>query len=127
MSRYIDADALIKDGWHLQRTVRAENSVSIEVKDLKDVPAVDGIDTAYPQMRSEEMTMTLKELLERIDEDTYIVIEDANSMGEVGGSVVNSIINRLNGFVNSIRVGANKELVIEVNFDGADWQMEEEE
>lgn len=47
MSRYIDADALIKDGWHLQRTVRAENSVTIEGKDLKDVPAVNHIDSAY--------------------------------------------------------------------------------
>lgn len=39
MKDYIEREALIKEGWHLERQVYGNGYVAIEIKQLKDVPA----------------------------------------------------------------------------------------
>ena len=41
MTKYVDADKLAAEGWHLQRTLRDRTSISIEDKQLSDVPAAE--------------------------------------------------------------------------------------
>lgn len=41
MKEYIEREALIKEGWLLQRTVYGNGSATIESKQLKDIPTAD--------------------------------------------------------------------------------------
>ncbi len=41
MKEYIEREALVKEGWFLQRTVYSSGSITIESKQLKDIPAAD--------------------------------------------------------------------------------------
>ena len=41
MKEFIEREALIKEGWFLQRTVYGNGSATIESKQLKDIPTAD--------------------------------------------------------------------------------------
>lgn len=44
MKEYIEREALIKEGWLLQRTVYGNGSATIESKQLKAIPAADVVE-----------------------------------------------------------------------------------
>lgn len=41
MAEYIEKDALIKEGWHLERTKSGDGFINIERREIKDIPAAD--------------------------------------------------------------------------------------
>ena len=44
MTKYIDRDMLIIEGWHMERIIRAMTSITIEVKKPTDFPAADVVE-----------------------------------------------------------------------------------
>lgn len=47
MKGYIEREALIKEGWLLQRTVYGNGSATIESKQLKAIPAADVVEVRH--------------------------------------------------------------------------------
>lgn len=41
MAEYMEKDALIQEGWHLERTKSGDGFINIERREIKDIPAAD--------------------------------------------------------------------------------------
>lgn len=67
MARYIDADKLIADGWHLERS--APSGKILSMMSIADVPTADVEEVKRGEW---ELKFEIRRFLEEIDEDFYV-------------------------------------------------------
>ena len=76
MARYIDADKLIVDGWHLER--QAPSGKILSMMSIADVPTADVVEvTKVVEMLCKIKTNIIKNVSTMIENDFSEIVKDA--------------------------------------------------